>query len=85
MIHAKSATIDGVWSTIGTANLDRLSLTGNFEINVEIFDEQVAQTMERIFAVDLRNARTIDPEEWAQRPLISRAAEWILSPLWLWG
>ncbi len=38
MIHAKSATIDGVWSTVGTANLDRLSLTGNFEINVEIFD-----------------------------------------------
>ena len=85
MIHAKSATIDGVWSTIGTANLDRLSLTGNFEINVEIFDAQVAQQMERIFAVDLLNARTIDQEQWQRRSWFSRAAEWILSPLWLWG
>ncbi len=85
MIHAKSATIDGVWSTVGTANLDRLSLLGNFEINVEIFDAQVAQKMARVFAVDLFNARVIDPEEWARRPWYSRAAEWILSPLWPWG
>ncbi|MEO6887602.1 MAG: phospholipase D-like domain-containing protein [Ktedonobacteraceae bacterium] len=34
MVHAKTATIDGVWSsTIGTANLDRLSLVSNFEVN----------------------------------------------------
>ena len=70
---------------IRTANLDRLSLTGNFEINVEIFDPQVAQQMARIFAVDLFNARPIDPEEWARRPWINRAAELILSPLWQWG
>lgn len=85
MIHAKSATIDGVWSTVGTANLDRLSLAGNFEINVEIFDPQVAQQMARIFAVDLFNARPIDPEAWARRPWLNRAAELILSPLWQWG
>ena len=38
MVHAKTATIDGNWTTIGTANVDRLSMTGNYEINVEIID-----------------------------------------------
>ena len=38
MVHAKTATIDGRWTTIGTANIDRLSLTGNYEINLEILD-----------------------------------------------
>ena len=36
MVHAKTATIDGIWSTIGTANLDRWSMLGNYEINVEV-------------------------------------------------
>ena len=43
-----------VWSTasrttIGTANVDRLSMTGNYEINVEIIDESLAEEMERIY------------------------------------
>ena len=33
MLHAKTCTIDGQWSTVGTANLDRLSSVGNYEIN----------------------------------------------------
>ena len=39
MVHAKTSTIDGNWSTVGTANVDRLSLQGNYEINVEVIDE----------------------------------------------
>ena len=38
MVHAKTSTIDGTWSTVGTANVDRLSLQGNYEINVEVID-----------------------------------------------
>ena len=41
MVHAKTATIDGSWSTVGTANIDRLSLTGNYEVNVEAIDDVV--------------------------------------------
>nr|WP_278259694.1 phospholipase D-like domain-containing protein [Nocardioides convexus] len=43
MVHAKTATVDGNWSTVGTANIDRLSLSGNFEINVEVIDEEFAR------------------------------------------
>ena len=46
MVHAKTATIDGQWSTIGTANIDRLSLLGNYEINIEIFNAGVAHQLE---------------------------------------
>lgn len=82
MIHAKTATIDGLWSTIGTANFDRLSLAGNYEVNVEIRDQAVAQEMEHIFMVDLSNARELTLAEWERRPWYSRVSELILSPLW---
>jgi cardiolipin synthase len=81
MVHAKTATIDGKWSTIGTANLDRLSLVGNYEINVEFFDEAVAEEMERIFVNDSTNARELTLEEWRRRPLIAKFSETILAPL----
>ena len=41
MVHAKTSTIDSTWSTVGTANVDRLSLQGNYEINVEVIDAGV--------------------------------------------
>lgn len=81
MIHAKTATIDGVWSTVGTANLDRLSLTGNYEITVAIHDLGFARALEQIFAQDLSNADEIIPEVWARRPWYAHAGELILSPL----
>lgn len=81
MIHAKTATIDGVWSTVGTANIDRLSLVGNFEINLEIYDEQIAEQMEQIFARDITNARELTLEEWRARPWLAKLGETILVPL----
>jgi cardiolipin synthase len=81
MIHAKAATVDGIWSTVGTANLDRLSLAGNYEINVEILDADFAAEMERIFETDLTNAFELTLERWNRRPWYVRASELILSPL----
>jgi cardiolipin synthase len=81
MVHAKTATIDGFWSTIGTANLDRLSLVGNFEVNVEFYDEMLARQMEDIFLKDILNAHELTLEEWQHRPLLARFAELLLLPL----
>ncbi|WP_051476965.1 phospholipase D-like domain-containing protein [Arthrobacter sp. Br18] len=81
MIHAKTATIDGEWSTVGTANIDRLSLTGNYEINLEIFDRNLAGTMEHIFGIDSSNTRTLTLEEWNSRHVVARVSEAILAPL----
>lgn len=81
MIHAKTATIDGEWSTIGTANLDRLSLAGNYELNVEIVDGRFATVMEEIFRTDLTNAFELSLERWQERSYVSRVGQLILSPL----
>lgn len=81
MVHAKTATIDGQWSTVGTANIDRLSLTGNYEINLEVVDESLAAHLETVFATDLENCRELTAREWQSRPFVARACELILSPL----
>lgn len=81
MVHAKTATADGRWSVIGTANLDRLSLTGNYEINAEILDADVAAEMEAIFEMDASNCVELTLEEWQGRSLAMKVSEAILSPL----
>ena len=81
MVHAKTATIDGRWSTVGTANLDRASMTGNYEINVEFIDADMAAEMERIFTTDLSSASELTAREWADRGLHRKFTELVLAPL----
>ncbi|MDO5743476.1 MAG: phospholipase D-like domain-containing protein [Micrococcaceae bacterium] len=81
MIHAKTATVDGLWSTVGTANIDRLSLTGNYETNVEIHDHAFASNMEEIFAIDSANCTELTLSHWKERYVAARISEAILRPL----
>jgi cardiolipin synthase len=81
MVHAKTATIDGHWSTVGTANIDRISLTGNYEINLEIHDDDLAAHLESVFATDLEQADELTRGEWERRPFVARACELLLKPL----
>jgi cardiolipin synthase len=81
MVHAKTATIDGTWSTVGTANVDRLSLQGNYEINVEVIDEDFAAMLEHIFRADESNCLELTPGEWEARDLHRKFTELILGPL----
>jgi len=81
MVHAKTATIDGTWSTVGTANIDRLSLTGNYEINVEIIDPKLAGALEEAFRVDQSNSLELTKAEWEARDMYRRFTEFLLNPL----
>jgi len=81
MVHAKTATIDGQWSTIGTANIDRLSLTGNYEINIEVYNQDVARELEDVFAVDAGNCIELHLHDWRRRNLMVKFAETVLTPL----
>jgi cardiolipin synthase len=78
MVHAKTMTIDGAWSTIGTANIDRLSLTGNYEINLELLDDKLARGMQQVFERDALRAEVLDPDEWRARPRLARVYERVL-------
>jgi len=81
MVHAKTSTIDGRWSTVGTANIDRLSMTGNYEINVEFIDSGFAHAMERIYETDLSNCVELTAAEWDRRGVHRKFTELVLAPL----
>ncbi len=81
MIHAKTITVDGHWSFVGTANIDRLSLSFNYETGVAIQDEGFAADMEAIFATDSDNSSRLDLREWVKRHAAARFAETVLVPL----
>ncbi|MCA5894719.1 phospholipase D-like domain-containing protein [Isoptericola sp. NEAU-Y5] len=81
MIHAKTATVDGIWTTVGTANIDRLSLTGNYEINLEVVDDGLAAELESAFRMDESNSRELTLDEWERRHPLSKIAERIMAPL----
>jgi len=81
MIHSKTATVDGLWSTVGSANIDRYSLLGNYEANLEVYSEALAAQMERMFELDKTNAREITLKEWERRPLPAKIVERVLASL----
>ena len=81
MIHAKTMTVDGRWSTIGTANIDQLSMTGNFEINLQITDREQAGYLEKVFLEDLTNSREMSLLEWESRGSLVRMTERLVRPL----
>ena len=81
MIHSKTATVDGVWSTVGSANIDRYSMLGNYEINLEVYSERFADQMERMFELDKTNAVELTLAEWNRRPLPAKLVERALSTL----
>lgn len=80
MMHSKTATIDGEWSTVGTANIDRLSLSFNYESNVEIIDPGFAAEMEKVFHSDAEHCEVVDPRRWRDRNPMARATEFALIP-----
>jgi cardiolipin synthase len=81
MIHSKTATIDGLWSTIGSANIDRYSMLGNYELNLEVYSSSLAAQMERMFELDKTNAEELTLEEWERRPLPAKLVERTLASL----
>jgi len=81
VLHAKTMVVDGVWSTIGSANLDGRALFLNYEVNAAVLDPSLAAAMEQQFERDLRHCRRVRLEEWKKRPLSQRMVEILLIPL----
>lgn len=78
LLHAKTAVIDRVWSTVGSTNLDYLSLLNNDEVNAIILSREFAAEMEAMFARDLSDSRQIQWEDWRKRPWLPRVREWFV-------
>ena len=67
VMHAKTAVVDGVYSSVGSSNLDWRSIVGNREIDVIVLGDDFGQQMQTLFARDLTVSQRIEPEQWARR------------------
>jgi cardiolipin synthase len=76
ILHAKTAVIDGAWSTIGSANIDYRSFIHNYELNVVVVDPAFGRDMESAFNEDLRDSKEVTRELWHARPVSDRIKEW---------
>lgn len=84
VLHAKTAVIDGVWSTIGSTNLDMRSFLHNDEVNAVILDVNFAARMEELFERDLAESVEITREQWRRRGFRERIREWATRILEYW-
>ena len=75
MVHAKTAVADGEITLVGSSNLDPLSMTRNYELNLLVADPDTGARMRDMFERDLDGAREIKPSTWGRRPLWQKAAE----------
>jgi cardiolipin synthase A/B len=84
VLHAKTAVIDGMWSTVGSANIDMRSFLHNSEVNVIVLGTEFGQAMENAFQEDLRNSHQVTKEEWQARSPIEHLKEWTARRLEYW-
>jgi cardiolipin synthase len=82
MMHAKTLTIDGIWSSVGSTNFDNRSFALNDEVNLSVQDVALATELDNQFEMDLARSKVIKAVEWKQRSAIERVAELAGSTAW---
>ena len=75
MMHAKTMVVDGVWSIVGSTNFDNRSFGLNDEVNLAVFDPELAARLTKDFARDRAESRAITLSEWRRRPVTERLHE----------
>jgi len=75
MVHAKTAVADSEVVLVGSSNLDSLSMTRNYELNLLLADAATGQCMSEMFCRDLGGACEILPETWPRRPFWKKVTE----------
>jgi cardiolipin synthase len=75
IMHAKTAVIDRVWSTVGSANMDARSFRLNFEANLVIYGVEFARRLDEVIGKDLEVAREVHLEHFRRRSYRQRLIE----------
>ncbi len=75
VMHSKTVSIDGVWSTIGSTNLDWRSFLHNDELNAVVLSRDFTRQMDAMFASDLAESDQVLLAVWRDRPLWDRVKE----------
>lgn len=72
MMHTKALMVDGLWSVIGSSNLDNRSLELNDENNIGIADRELAAALLADFEADLARTKKLELSSWRERPVYDR-------------
>ncbi len=84
VLHAKTAVIDDIWSTVGSFNIDRISLLHNLEVNVAVMHEGFSKGMKELFDSDRKNCKELDYNEWKKRKFTEKLLEKIFYLIRYW-
>lgn len=80
MLHSKTAVVDDVWATVGSANLDNLSLLLNYEGNIFSTNKEFVGQIRENFVEDISKSTELHHEEWARRPFVKKFLEFLTWP-----
>jgi cardiolipin synthase len=83
-LHAKTVVVDGVWSVVGSANLDYRSVLYNDEINAVVLGPKFGEAMEAMFKRDLAGSAEVTKEAWANRSFVDRIKEFLARTIETW-
>jgi cardiolipin synthase len=75
VLHSKLAVVDGVWTAIGSSNLDRRSVVFNNEVDAIILGSDTATQVEALLQRDAAASTTITLQAWQNRPISERLSE----------
>ncbi len=75
VLHSKTALVDGVWSCIGSTNLDWRSFLHNDEVNAVVLGPEFGEQMQAMFIADIEESNVIDLQHWQHRSFILRIKE----------
>jgi cardiolipin synthase A/B len=75
VLHSKAAAIDGVWTAIGSSNLDRRSVVFNNEVDAIILGADTAGQVEALLQRDVTASAPITLASWQDRPMRERLDE----------
>ena len=75
MIHSKAMVIDGEWASIGSMNLDRVSMFYNFEANIITRNSKFTEELASHFVHDMQDAKEVDHKMWKNRFFVEKLPE----------
>lgn len=75
LLHSKTVLIDGVWSSVGSSNLDWRSFLHNDEVVAIVLGTAFGTQMLKMFEQDLAASQQVTLEQWESRPLLLRVKE----------
>lgn len=81
ILHSKTAVSDDIWGSVGSANIDNLSLLLNHEGNIVSRNQDFIQELKIHFLEDIKSSELLTLKQWKKRPIIRKVLEFITWPI----